>query len=401
MFAVKLNHHTFRTNSTGPLSSTPPVGIGCLKAAGNYLLINNIGRNLEIALPRNKELASIACYSRSTFSDDQEAIDFDLDMHALIYNPAWKRLLTLNHNGRIRMFNTENLIAKEPQANIFSSGDGDRPGACLNLEPEAEFLWKSDVEHSLLIGNCLVSSSPLGYRSCDPAEPGLLVSRPIEISANSNLKSACQLEHHLEMSQLGSISALAIDGRQQRLALASDEYVYLFNWRLAADGSLALNGPLWPTRVPFRTTFLAFGKGETLVAGGYQLGLKENELDPSSLTGGGYALINTTDGVIRYQASFKPNLAWGTSAQCLTLSKDADFLLGVDRHAGLYGWSLASGAFETLFESAEKSERSLGIAHLAWLGDRLYCGFNRDGNRLHVYEFAKTEEQRKRPLCRL
>jgi len=160
-----------RTNSIGPLSSSPPLGIGCLKAAGNYLLINNIGRNLEIARPMNKELDSITCYSRSIFSNDQEAIDFDLDMHAVIYNPAWKRLLALNHDGRIRMFNIENLIAKDAQTNDSAGNGDDRPAAWLNLEPEAEFFWKSDVEHSLLIGNCLVSSSPLGYRSCDPAEP--------------------------------------------------------------------------------------------------------------------------------------------------------------------------------------------------------------------------------------
>src|SRR5262249_6030715 len=143
-----------------------------------------------------------------------------------------------------------------------------------------------------------------------------------------------------------------------------------------------------------------FGKNETLVACGYELGLKEDELDPSSLTGGGYALINTADGVIHYQASFNPDLAWGTSGQSLILSQDANFLLGVDRHAGLFRWSLESGACERLFEGPEKTGRSLGIAHLAWLGDSLFCGFNRDGNRLHVYEFAESKGQRKQFLCR-
>jgi hypothetical protein len=392
LLTAQIYHRTFITNPVGPNNDTPPIGIACLKTAGQYLLINNVGRNFEIAQPGQSELKSLAHFARSV-SNDQDEIDFDLDMHAMIYNRDWRKLLALNHDGRIRMFNTEAIF------NTDAQNPTNRESVCLAIEPERELLWKSDVEHTLFIGNCLVSSSPLGYHSSDSIEPGLVVSKPIEIGQGVDLQSVAKIDQRIELAPLGMISALAFNKDKQRLALAVDGNIFLVSTHLAEDGSLSFKGPLWHTRVDFRTSYLTFAKGDTLIAGGYELGLVESELDPTNLKGGGFAVINTGNGAIRFDTNLKQNLAWGTSGECLTLSKDCSFLLGVDRYANLYRWSLETGVEERLIENEQRTDRSLGIAHLAWLGEHLYCGFNRDGNRLHVYETPSTPTQGKRQLC--
>lgn len=384
-------HTTIKTNVETRIASSEPLGIGLIAAVGPYLLVNNIGSNLEISLADQRALAPQAYFVETAYPHDPDDASFDLDMHALIYAPEWGRLLALNHDGRLRFFKCDEILAN---ADINSaSAHRETEGARLLL-PELELFWKGDVDRSLLIGNCLVSTSPLGYRNNDPPEPGLFISEPFTPSEVSGKRQKAKLGYKTALTELGTVSAIAFDHRSNRLALASSDKISLWTTSVKSPG-FSLDKMLWQSCGNFHTTFLAFQSEGLLIAAGYALGLTEDYTDPNSLEGGGFAALNLADGNAIHTAGFASKLAWGTGGQCLTLSKNGRYLLGFDRQAGLYRWGVRGQGQEVLFEGAARADApSLGIAHPAWIGNRLFCGFNRDTHRLHVYDFETMTEMK-------
>jgi hypothetical protein len=370
------------------ITSLEPLGVGQITVFGPYLLVNNIGCNLEFSLPSNEALEAKAFFLQTPFRECPDRSSFDLDMHALIYNAPSNCLMALNHDGRIRLFNASDILALALPTDYSAGGDA---SARRELTPDLELLWKADVEHSLPIGDFLVSTSPLGYGYVEPPQPGLFVSEPINFTIEEQKRRFApqqRLNCSVLLSELGYLSSIAFEPSSKSLAIASGNKIYLTKVRLSQRAGFSLEEILWQNTVDFHTTFLAYSKGGALLAAGYETGLQEDPHDPSSLVGGGFATLNVSDGQIVNAACFDRNLAWGTSGNCLTLSKDPRFLIGVDRFAGLHRWHIASGLGETLFEeNSQAGSVSSGISHLAWMGDTLYCGFNRNSHYLHAYEF--------------
>jgi hypothetical protein len=396
-------HRTVQTNPVSLLANSQPVGVGHVTALGSFLIVNNVDRNFEVSVPTAIQLNPIACYTQTAYPDDPESAAFDLDMHALIYSSKWNRLLALNHDGKVRLFDLGTLLTRQNGPDRHFKSNQSEPPSYLDLNPEAQFVWKGDVEHSLLIGRCLVSSSPVGYRSLDPAEPGVFVSEPLNITPDCHNMQLChqdKLPYAVILAKLGNVSAIVFDYQSQTLAVAAANNICLARIAISQPGALCLGDILWQAEVDFHTTFLTISESGLLVAAGYELGLKEDVHDPGNLKGGGFATINMDSGEILYTQAFAQDLAWGTSGRCLTLSKDWQFLLGVDRYAGLYSWGITNGSGSTLFEGERSmSTKSLGIAHLAWLDNSLFCGFNRGGSRLHVFDFALATRQTERNKC--
>jgi hypothetical protein len=81
---------------------------------------------------------------------------------------------------------------------------------------------------------------------------------------------------------------------------------------------------------------------------------------------------------------FSEDLAWGTGGVPLALVPGG--LCGVGRRGELYTFDTRDGA--PLTTSAPIADDSLGIAHVAAVGDQILYGFNRGGYRLHMIRAA-------------
>jgi hypothetical protein len=375
---VNCQHYILKANPETQKTGASPLGIGALIPVGPYLLINNIGCNLELSLPARGVLEPLFFFVDTSYPDEPDKSVYDLDMHALIYNPNWHQIMALNHYGLIRLIDTKNIsdrLTKKEQS-----------GAQQCFKSQRDMLWQGDIAHTMLIDDRLWSSSPLGYKCSDPAQPGLLISERL-LTNNGGLSPAKKIEYSVVVPEVGLISAMAVDLQARKLAFAASDKVYLGTIGHPEEPFSAKH-VLWRSSVNFETQFLAFHPSGILMAAGYDLGLQEDYLDPTSLVGGAFTALDQRDGNAHYTQPFKTKLAWGGGGQCLTLSRDGRYLLGLDRYAGLYSWDIANGRQETVCQgNDQENSASLGLVHLAWIEDRLYCGFNRAQSDLHVYDF--------------
>src|SRR4030095_2821657 len=156
------------THPTSPVRNSQPAGIGRLVAAGEVLVINNLGRNIEVSAVLSDILSPTHVFHQTAFPHEDEPSQFDLDIHGFLSGPDRRQLICVNHYGVIR------LLAPVDRPVAF---DNRSTGQLLELTSQRNLKWPGDAERFVFAGSCLLSSSPRGYAVDDAVQTGILISQ--------------------------------------------------------------------------------------------------------------------------------------------------------------------------------------------------------------------------------
>jgi hypothetical protein len=323
--------------------NSQPEGIGRVAALGNLWAWNNLGRNVVFAGP---DLVVQAVFEETDFPGQDEPSQYDLDLHAIVRLEAEGLVLALNHLGALRVFRVGDL----------ASARGGR------ARPVAKLAYAEDVERAVVAQGRLFTSRPA--RSA-----GLLVSEPVA-EALGHERLACEPL----LSQWGPVTALAASPGGDALAVGAGRRLGLFALR---GGRPA---PLWDRAVPLHAAWLAWS-GETIFAAGGDPPPQDiGDEDWDALRGGALLALRTSDGDEIFSRRL-PDLAWGNGGVALCSVPGA--VCGLDRRGALHAFSTRDGA--ALGATGPLSDRPLGIAHAAAVGNVVIAGFNRAGYRLYAF----------------
>jgi hypothetical protein len=332
------------------VANSQPAGIGRLVPLGVGCAWNNLGRNIVFA---DTSLRPLAIFGDTVFPEDDEASQFDLDIHAIVEQAGTGTVAVVNHLGSVSIF--------DPPRSV---GPGLVVGPHLDAERRLDFV--DDVERVVGLGDRLVTSRPRGRRL-----GGVLVTQPIA-SARRRLDSSTTQE------SFGFVTALATrstpDGTGW-VALGGEGRVRL----VEADGG-RLGASRWETAVDFACAALVVS-GSTLWAAGSALGgTGVDDYDWEQLRGGGLAQLDLASGAVVSSARWGDDLAWGSGGDALVVVEGVP--CGVGRYGELH--ALFPGAPTTARITDGLAPQPLGIAHAAVVGGQLVIGFNRGGDRLHT-----------------
>jgi len=336
-----------------PLSrvvNSQPEGIGRIVSIGGRCAWNNLGRNVVFA---DTSLRPLAIFGDTMFPEDDEASQFDLDVHAIVELAVAGRIAVLNHLGTVRIF--------EPPG---TPGAGSVVGPDLAESRRLDF--SADLERVVGLGDRMVASRPRGQRLA-----GVLVSQPVGSS------NRC-LDADTAQEQVGFVTALAADSTPDGtgwVAIGGEGRV-----RLVEAEHGRLGATRWEAEVDFLPAVLV-AVGPSLWAAGSALGGGAvDDYAWEELGGGGLARLDLADGAVTASAHFGADLAWGSGGVALVVADGVP--CGVGRRGELH--ILAPGARVTSQLTGELAPHPLGIAHAAVVGGQLVIGFNRGGHRLHT-----------------
>ena len=344
-----------------PLSravNSQPAGIGRIVSLGSRCAWNNLGRNVVFA---DASLRPIAIFGDTMFPEDDEASQFDLDIHAIVELADTGQIAVLNHLGVVRIFELPRSIGSEPVV-----------GPHLNETRRVEFI--DDVERVIGLGDHLVTSRPRGRRL-----GGVLVTQPIASSRQS-------LDANTAQESFGFVTALEASSTPDGtgwVALGGDGHV-----RLVEADHGRLGATRWEAAVDFVPAVLV-SCGSTLWAAGSALdGAGLDDYDWEQLRGGGLAQFDLASGAVVAAARFGDDLAWGSGGVALVVVDGVP--CGVGRYGELH--ALPSGARVTTRLTTELAPHPLGIAHAAVVGGQLVVGFNRGGYQLHTISLRTVSQ---------
>ncbi len=336
-----------------PLSkvvNSQPAGIGRLVSLDNRCAWNNLGRNIVFA---DTSLRPLAIFGDTMFPDDDEASQFDLDVHAIVEDAGTRKITVVNHLGSVRIFELPRSV---------------EPGLVVqpHLEAERRIDFLDDVERVVVLGDRLITSRPRGQRL-----DGVLVTERIA-SADRCLDASTAHE------SFGFVTALAAKSTPSGtgwVALGGQGRVRL----IEADGG-RLGATRWEAPVGFLSAVLV-ASGSSLWAAGSNLGgTGVDDYDWEQLGEG--ALSSSISPLVPscHPHGFGDDLAWGSGGVALVVADGIP--CGVGRCGELH--ALAPGADVTARLTNGLAPDPLGIAHAAVVGNQLVIGFNRGGYRLHT-----------------
>lgn len=388
---------TIATHSDSRIHNSQSQGVGCLTSINGHLVINNLGRNIEVCRWSEGELRRIAAFEETFFPDDDESSQFDMDMHAFLVSPSGDELLAINHYGFIRIFDV-------PWRDDFS--------AKRELLLQQVLFWPGDVEQFTFAKTCLLSTSPNGHAVSSGAKAGLLISRPwqqfVQYRPSEGQESIAFLKDlrkidylqvvggdeeppvKFELCEWGLLTAIAVDRTGSRLALAADKRIGVFDLIYDENGAVSISKQLTETVLPFSAVQLWFSNySDHLIATGYDADSSSDRyFNWDQLGGGGWARIILTGSPKVSSCQFDIDLGWGSSGVPLVLSRDERTLFGVDKSGCIFSWDVSSGERHFVSGICRNNDTKLGIAHMTLLENTLFCGFNRDGYRLHVFTLS-------------
>ncbi len=335
-----------------PLSrvvNSQPAGIGRLASLGGQCAWNNLGRNVVFA---DASLRPLAVFGETAFPDDDEASQFDLDIHAIVELAGTGRIAVVNHLGSVRIFELPPPFG---------------PGSYEpHLHASRRLDFVDDLERVVGLGDRLVSSRPRGQRL-----GGVLVTEPVPTAGRF-------LDASTAHESVGFVTALAAGATPRGtgwVALGGQGRIRL----VEADGG-CLGPSRWEAAVDFSPSVLV-ASGSSLWAAGCDLdGAGVDDYEWEQLGGGGLAQLDMASGAVLSSARFGHDLAWGSGGVPLVVVDGIP--CGVGRRGELS--ALPPGAEVTARLAPELAPRPLGIAHAAVVGGQLVIGFNRGGYRLHT-----------------
>jgi hypothetical protein len=327
--------------------TTQPEGIGRVVSLDGLVCWNNLGRNVVFADP---ELRTRAIFGSTLFPGEDDPAQFDLDIHAVLDVPELAAVVVLNHIGVARGFRRADLL--------------DGAGARL-VEPTALWSFVADVERTVVAAGRLIGSRPRSEQA-----PGVLVSAPLR-----SLPDHGDIPVQVSGEECGEVTALGVVPSPAGPLIA-----------IGGDGRLSLSplrgerlgAPQWEVDVEFRVACIAWDRGR-LWAAGPDRDPAIDDYDWERLSGGGFGAFDSLDGTLLTGAPLPSGVAWGTGG--VAVVPVGDRLGAVDRTGRLH---LVDPRGGTTARTGPIAEKSLGIAHAAAFGERVVCGFNRGGYRLHA-----------------
>ena len=357
------------TNPASSFACDYVAGVNRVLSLPPYLLIDNIGRNVELwRFPADAaEPSGRARYDDTAYSDPIASL-LDVDIHAAFLRDAGRELLTVNHYGRVRAFAT-------PPADTR-----------MRLTWECQLL--GDMERVAIARDCFIGSSPRGEFTDDPAQPGLFLFEPMR-EVHTRRDPAERLRYEQALADWGVISALAVSSSSDRLALAAGTRVAVFAVSVSSAG-LRLGECLWESTLDFSGQWLHFGAGARLWAGGHRpIASGSGSEDADACCGGGIHVFDRDGGSSRWRVSLPEETAWGYGADPIVLLDGERDLFVLGRDASLTGIGVRTGESCRLYgaiDEAGEGGATLGIGHAAARGRWIYAGFSRGGFRLLRYD---------------
>jgi hypothetical protein len=345
----RLVHHQVDACALTGVRNSQPEGIGRVVALGDLVCWNNLGRNVVFADPW---LRPLAIFGTTLFPDDDEASQYDLDVHAILDVPELELIVVLNHFGTVRGFRRQDLLG---------SIDGQLVG------PSAVWSFVADVERTVAVAGRLVGTAPRADGAI-----GVVVSDPL-----GTVPHGAKVPTTGGATAFGEVTALgAVPPRDDAvIAVGGDGKVALMQMTGAR-----VEPARWETPIGFRAATIAW-HGGTLWAAGPARGSETDDYDWERLSGGGFAALDPTSGGIIMSGSLPEDIAWGTGG--VAVARFGPWLATASRRGGLYLVDPRTGASHRA--GAALAGASLGIAHLAVAGRRALCGFNRGGYQLHSF----------------
>jgi hypothetical protein len=330
--------------------NSQPAGIGRLVSLGGRCAWNNLGRNVVFA---DASLHPLAIFGDTMFPEDDEASQFDLDVHGIIELAHTGQVAVVNHLGTVRIFEAPWSVT--PRAAV---------GPTINETRRLDFV--DDVERVVGLGERLVTSRPRGQRL-----NGVLVSEPVG-SARQCLDASPAHESFGFVTALGASSTVGVT---DWVALGGEGRV-----RLIETNEGHLGSTRWEAAVDFLPAVLV-AYGTSIWAAGSALdGTDLDDYDWEQLKGGGLAQFDLASGAPVASGRFGDDLAWGSGGVALVVANGVP--CGVGRRGELH--ALVPGAKVTNRLTSELTPHPLGIAHSAVVGTQIVIGFNRGGYRLHT-----------------
>jgi len=329
--------------------NSQPAGIGRLVSLGSRCAWNNLGRNVVFA---DASLHPFAIFGDTMFPEDDEASQFDLDIHAIVELADTGQIAVVNHLGLVRIFDLPGSL-----------GRGVVVGPNLNEARRLDFI--DDVERVVGLGGHLVTSRPRGQRV-----NGVLVTQPISSSLQ-------RLDANSAHESIGFVTALAASSTPDGtgwVALGGDGRV-----RLVQADHGHLGATRWETPVDVLSAVLVACGSSLWVAGSAKGGAGLDDYDWERLGGGGIAQLDLASGAVVASGTFGDDLAWGSGGVALVVVDGVP--CGVGRFGELH--ALPPAARVTTRLTGGMATHPLGIAHAAVVGDQLVMGFNRGGYQLH------------------
>jgi hypothetical protein len=324
-------------------------GIGRIVSLGSRCAWSNLGRNVVFA---DAALHPLAIFGDTQFPDDDDASQFDLDIHAIVELADTGQIAAVNHLGTVRTF--EAPWSRRPE-----------PVIGPDLEEAQRLDYLEDVERVIGLGGRLVTSRPRSRRL-----GGVLVTEPIV--------SSHQLLHaETEQESFGFVTALAASSTPDGtgwVALGGEGRV-----RLVEANHGRLGATRWEAAVDFLSAALVAGGTSLWTAGSALGGAGLDDYDWERLGGGGLAQIDLASGAVMASAHFGDDLAWGSGGVAVVVADGVP--CGVGRRGELHG--LVPGERVTTQLTPGLAPHPLGIAHAAVVGAQLVMGFNRGGYQLH------------------
>ncbi len=287
------------------------------------------------------------------FPDDDEASQFDLDIHAIVDLADTGRTAVVNHLGTVRVFER-----------LGTHRAGSVVGPDLAESRRLDFT--ADLERVVGLGDRLVTSRPRGERLA-----GVLVTQPVGSS------DRC-LDADTAQEPIGFVTALASGSTSDGtgwVAMGGEGRVRLVEAERGRLGSTR-----WEAEVDFLPAVLVAVGTSLWAAGSAPGGGAVDDYAWEELGGGGLARLDLDDGAVLASARFGADLAWGSGGVALVVVDGVP--CGVGRRGELH--ILAPGAPVTDQLTGELDPHPLGIAHAAVVGGQLVIGFNRGGHRLHT-----------------
>jgi hypothetical protein len=328
--------------------NSQPEGIGRVVVLGDLVCWNNLGRNVVFADAR---LRPLAIFGTTLFPADDDASQFDLDVHAILDLPELELVVVLNHFGTVRGFRRQHLVG---------SSDGQL------VAPSAVWSFPADVERTVAVAGRLVGTAPRADGAL-----GLIVSERLDaVPDGTDVPTAPVATAFGEVTALGAIPSQ----NDPLIAVGGDGKVALMQLMGAR-----VPPARWETAVGFRVATLAWHGGALWAAG--PDGGEIDDYDWERLSGGGFATLDPTSGRIIMSGPLPDDIAWGTGG--VAVAPFGRRLATAGRRGGLYLVDPRSGASQQA--GGPLSGASLGIAHLAVAGRRALFGFNRGGYRLHSF----------------
>jgi hypothetical protein len=364
------------------VTNAQPAGIGRVAVIGELAAWNNLGRNVVFA---DHDLRPCAVFGDTVFPHDDELSEYDLDIHAILREPASGLAVVLNHLGLLRAFGIAELTSSQGRY----------------VHPRWARQFEDDVERAVMMSSRVIGSRPrwAGAR-------GIVVSEPLGPTPRTE-----PLSNRRELETWGEVTALASMTYQgaPALAVGGPGHVGLAPM---TDGRVGQAG--WEVEVPFRTAALVH-HGRLLWAAGSTLVEGIGDYEWEKVRGGGIVALHPPDGRVLVSGPLPDAVAWGNGGSSLVVFAGVPCVIGRsgllyvgrpdpvpeagrrnggDSHARPNGitWTQMDVDGQTDDQGdrpsgsgpSPESGPSLGIGHAAAVDRRILYGFNRGGYRLRA-----------------